>query len=85
VLLAPNVVSMMRAMHHSMHCIINADRALAGNEFQSEALPGALPHGQNNPRVSKQVAQRCDQSHPACFVTALDACHLLQLLQKPVT
>jgi hypothetical protein len=22
-----------------------------GNEFESEALPGALPQGQNNPRV----------------------------------
>ena len=33
--------------------------ASAGNEFQSEALPGALPRGQNNPRVSKEAAQRC--------------------------
>lgn len=24
---------------------------LQGNEFSSEALPGALPEGQNNPRV----------------------------------
>lgn len=28
-----------------------SERALVGNEFQSEALPGALPVGQNNPQV----------------------------------
>lgn len=29
----------------------NLRPVLAGNEFQSEALPGSLPKGQNNPRV----------------------------------
>ena len=30
---------------------ITNERDDAGNEFASETLPGALPEGQNNPRV----------------------------------
>jgi hypothetical protein len=43
---------LMDAMHDpcAITTILMTD-ATAGNEFQSEALPGALPHGQNNPRV----------------------------------
>lgn len=37
----------------------------AGNHFSTEALPGALPEGQNNPRVSPDVLDQRQLLHHA--------------------
>lgn len=46
---------------HVLRCLL----AAAGNDFSSEALPGALPVGQNNPRVRR----------PPFPLTRLPTCH----------